>query len=662
MHSRSRLSAAELYVGPFRGEVKRLSANTRRVHLAVLAVVSVLALCLVYKMFCSPYWLPNDDGNMQKISLLTSTARPVDGSEYVLPHRAIPLTKIPNGESLLANFDIAGELARNSAVYIPIHSNRLQLWLNGKKLLSSQKTIENPLEMRRRSSLFLLPYDLLKSQDNELKVSLHQESDAWLEMSPIYIGSHLPLQYRYELTDFVSTAILWFCLVGSIWVIFSVSTLLYAGGNRYLLISLSLSLMAVLLSSMQLADTIWIDELAYVTFHYALACVFIVVSALNSYRHLRSNVLFRLGVSANILVSGSAITGSYFGQLDILVLAWFLVILLFFSVFLVGVYLLYKGVKQVFKEGRQSLNPFLVQVLHARFLSVVLSFVLVCSELALFSQAPIALINLIVFIAIFNSAVLALLSGLSRTQELTDYRENIRAKLRQQEQDLWDLSHEHLEAMRWTVIGQSAVTLADKIRAPLMRIAGDLMVLKLDPNFQQSKVQWQRLKRSTDRCVDHVNVIESLVQEDRVKPTSLRLDLFVTQSMLRLQESYMFSWELHSDVKGWVEADKQLLERVIESLVDNAHHSAVAAQRALALELFLDRDGEDVRLVVQDNGGGIDADIDVFQPFYSSRAFGLGIGVNLAQKHLRAMGGRLTLDPCQHGARFCVHLPIGTVL
>lgn len=663
MHSRNRASVAELHVGAFREEVSWLSPRARRAHWAAVCVSSVLFAWLMYFVLISPYWLPDPHPQVEVIdSLSLSYSGDESAGVYALPHRTLPLQKRFEEGVLTAQFDMATGLADNTALYIPIHFNALAISLNGTWLLASQAPSENPLEMVRRSSFYLLPNGLLRESDNHLKIRLARTEGRWLEMSKIYVGSHLPLQYQFGVNQFISNAILWLVLLASVWAVISVLTLLYLGGSSLLLMSLPLACLATIFCVLQLADSPWSLGRWHISLSFLASLTFVIASALVSHRQWRGSIGFRLALSANCLISFCALVGSHFSLLNEAELSLFFFVLLMLSVFVLVVFLLYIAVQKIIREGWQSLDPFLLQVLHSRFVVVILNSVLLLSVFGVIGQVPLALVNIFFFTTLYNNAVLSLLSGLSRTQELADYRQNMRSKLEQQERHLWALSHEHLEAMRWTVIGRSAMTLVEKIRAPLIRIAGDLMVLKLDSKFAQNKTQWDRLKRSTNRCVKHTNVIESLVQEDHIQPSSFRLDLFVSRCMLQLQEQYHFSWEMQTDIKGWIEADSHLLENVVESLVDNANHSSLAAGRELELQLVLAREGSNICLSIQDNGAGVDADVNVFEPFHSSRAFGLGLGVNLAQKHLWAMGGHLTLEPSQLGAKFCIHLPIGTVV
>ena len=109
-------------------------------------------------------------------------------------------------------------------------------------------------------------------------------------------------------------------------------------------------------------------------------------------------------------------------------------------------------------------------------------------------------------------------------------------------------------------------------------------------------------------------------------------------------------------------ADPVALEQVIHNLLMNALQ---ALDRVPALErqltVHLGTDGERGILKVSDTGPGIAADVlpHVFEPFYSTREGGLGLGLSLCETLVGSMGGSLAAShniPC--GAVFRLLLPL----
>jgi signal transduction histidine kinase len=85
--------------------------------------------------------------------------------------------------------------------------------------------------------------------------------------------------------------------------------------------------------------------------------------------------------------------------------------------------------------------------------------------------------------------------------------------------------------------------------------------------------------------------------------------------------------------------------------------------RARELTIVTCRDGPDaVRVEVHDTGPGLDPEraAQVFEPFYTTKPDGLGIGLSISRSIVEAHGGRLWASPNEpRGAIFRFSLPVG---
>ncbi|MET0541733.1 MAG: ATP-binding protein [Variovorax sp.] len=111
-----------------------------------------------------------------------------------------------------------------------------------------------------------------------------------------------------------------------------------------------------------------------------------------------------------------------------------------------------------------------------------------------------------------------------------------------------------------------------------------------------------------------------------------------------------------------VMADPVALEQIVHNLLLNALQALdtmPAGQRTISVTV--DVQGTAGRLVVSDSGPGIapEALPRLFEPFFSTRQGGLGLGLSLSETLASGMGGTLTAaaaDP--RGARFVLGLPL----
>ncbi len=95
--------------------------------------------------------------------------------------------------------------------------------------------------------------------------------------------------------------------------------------------------------------------------------------------------------------------------------------------------------------------------------------------------------------------------------------------------------------------------------------------------------------------------------------------------------------------------DRDQIMQALLNLLSNAAEAALTASAPAGVELVGRRDGRDVVLSVGDSGSGVPVEDRerVFQPFFTTKPQGSGIGLSLSRQIARAHGGELELSPIQ---------------
>jgi signal transduction histidine kinase len=118
-----------------------------------------------------------------------------------------------------------------------------------------------------------------------------------------------------------------------------------------------------------------------------------------------------------------------------------------------------------------------------------------------------------------------------------------------------------------------------------------------------------------------------------------------------------------------VTTDPERLRAALVNVLNNARHAVT--ERAGGDKADLDpvtlcaeHDGAAgrVRIHVRDRGTGVDpADLPhVFEPYFTTRRGGTGLGLPIARNIIESLGGRITMRPEPIGTTVCIELPAGT--
>lgn len=114
---------------------------------------------------------------------------------------------------------------------------------------------------------------------------------------------------------------------------------------------------------------------------------------------------------------------------------------------------------------------------------------------------------------------------------------------------------------------------------------------------------------------------------------------------------------------GAARLDPALVRRVLDDLVVDAIRHTPSGGR---VTLLARREGERVRLAVEDTGPGVDPALrdGLFEPFVTGRPDGTGLGLAIAREAAEAQGGALRLDRAGgggEGACFVAESPVDGV-
>jgi two-component system sensor histidine kinase FlrB len=217
---------------------------------------------------------------------------------------------------------------------------------------------------------------------------------------------------------------------------------------------------------------------------------------------------------------------------------------------------------------------------------------------------------------------------------------------------------------RLSSLGHLISKLAHQIRTPLsaaMLYGANLKNKKLSPD-DRSSFQDKLMARLHDleQQVNDMLLFSKSGKQKVVEPLSInQLITYSVNSVeaLILQGKAKVNLKLCDD-DCQILGNKRALSGAIENLI---HNSLQVIKQGAEITIMTFCQNEYAYISVQDNGQGINEELasKIFEPFYTSRVQGTGLGLAVVKSVAKAHQGdvRLVSKPGE-GAHFCIHLPI----
>jgi signal transduction histidine kinase len=177
-----------------------------------------------------------------------------------------------------------------------------------------------------------------------------------------------------------------------------------------------------------------------------------------------------------------------------------------------------------------------------------------------------------------------------------------------------------------------------------------------------------RIERSAGRCDQIIDELLDFTRIHGAQPRLLDLDPWLGKVLAEqpVQADIQIETRLGLGHRH-VEVDPERLRRAVINLYDNACQAMaerqVSGHRGYRARLTVTtrRTPERVELEFADNGSGIEDEVlpRIFEPLYSTKGFGVGLGLPIVKQIMEQMRGGVDVDSARgRGTRFVLWLPV----
>jgi signal transduction histidine kinase len=229
-------------------------------------------------------------------------------------------------------------------------------------------------------------------------------------------------------------------------------------------------------------------------------------------------------------------------------------------------------------------------------------------------------------------------------------RKKTEESLRKAQDDLARIS-------RITTMGELAATIAHEVNQPLFGILtnGNACLHWLagvesnSQNLEEARQAVERIIRDGKRASDVILRLRNFFKASGAEKTRLKINEVVEGIVMlvrhELERNHILVRMDLFERLPTVQGDSVQLQQVLLNLILNAADAvADVVDRAREITVTTRPESGGVRVEVKDNGVGIEKEKleSIFQPFYTTKANGMGLGLSISRSIIKNHGGQLS--------------------
>jgi PAS domain S-box-containing protein len=227
---------------------------------------------------------------------------------------------------------------------------------------------------------------------------------------------------------------------------------------------------------------------------------------------------------------------------------------------------------------------------------------------------------------------------------------------------------------RTSSMGQLTGSIAHELNQPLTGIlsnaqAAEMMIAADKCDCKELLETLADIVADTKRAGSVMRSLRDIYREQKGEFTSIEVSLLIEEAVELMHGEFVMQ-DIHLNVRNApseirVDGNRVQLQQVLVNIMLNGAQAMQNLERGTrSLEVGVSRERDGVRVWVDDNGHGIDADKigNIFEPLATWKPGGTGMGLAISDSIIRSHGGKMLVETrAEGGARVGFFLPVSVV-
>ncbi|MBX5000730.1 PAS domain-containing protein [Rhizobium lentis] len=219
-------------------------------------------------------------------------------------------------------------------------------------------------------------------------------------------------------------------------------------------------------------------------------------------------------------------------------------------------------------------------------------------------------------------------------------------------------------------LAELSASIAHEVNQPLAAVVANShacqrWLMAEPPNMERAQKTVERIIRDANSAAEVVSRIRALFKQSADRRTQTTPSGIIEEARgLMADEAWRRRVRLEVDVGAklpLIAIDRVQIQQVLINLIRNGIEAMQATTDERVIGIRARHIGNGVQIEVSDRGQGIEFPEKMFEPFFSTRENGMGMGLAICRSIVELHGGRLWAEKNEpHGATLIFTLPIET--
>ena len=257
---------------------------------------------------------------------------------------------------------------------------------------------------------------------------------------------------------------------------------------------------------------------------------------------------------------------------------------------------------------------------------------------------------------IFPMALCFIALGFLQSEaQLTNYNTNLESLVEERTEKLKNAQYDLVRKERLAALGQLTAMVSHELRNPLGAMRTSLYIINKKSDLADDKLRnaIERIDRNINRCDQIINEMLDFSRITELDREPILIDSWLEEIIeeqffppdIRLEKGLTLKdFEFSIDPDRMRRAVINVLENACQAMVENNSQGRVIGDAQLFISTRCSN--ERVEILVCDTGPGIKPEVlvKIFEPLFSTRGFGVGLGLSVVEQIMKQHCGGVEID------------------